>query len=189
MALETADMQTSRWFLCVFLICCCACGCAQSIDELSSRCPSTDNAIQATCKEIAYKDLPDGAKALLRKLKCDTPPNPNYDDGSAVDLNGDGSLEYQFCCKAAPHGPCGSVVIGKVGGQWKDLGAGKSLLGFEGACNGFVVLTSEHSGFHDICQPVECAPESKTSEKCAPMIWQFENGSYQPVKPAGKPSP
>ncbi len=78
-----------------------ACGFGWAQDDLVSRCPPPDRAIQAGCKEIAYKDLPDGAKSLLRKLKCDS----QY--GSAVDLNGDGSPEYKFCCKQAAHGPCG----------------------------------------------------------------------------------
>jgi hypothetical protein len=127
-----------RWFAGLLLFCSFAFACAVADDDLVSRCPTPDKVIQSSCKEIAYKDLPDGARTLLHKLKCD------YDCGSAVDLNGDGSPEYKFCCKAASHGPCGSVVIGKIGTQWKDLTAKEGVLGFDGACNGFVVLMSQH---------------------------------------------
>lgn len=178
----------SRWFAGLFLICCSVCGCAQVADDLVSRCPLPDKAVQTSCKAITYRDLPDGAKTLLHKLKCDTPPNPNYGSGSAVDLNGDGSPEYQFCCKAAPHGPCGSVVIGKNGTEWKDLTANQGSLGFEGACNLFLVLQSQHSGFHDVCLPAECAPGSKASGNCAPMIWQYDQGRYRALVSPPKPS-
>jgi hypothetical protein len=179
--------QMSRWLASLFLVFCSACGSAQVADELVSRCPPPDKEIQASCKETTYKDLPDGAKKLLRKLKCDTPPNPNYDYGSAVDLNGDGSPEFEFCCKAASHGPCGSVVVGKIGNQWKDLTAKEGVLGFDGACNGFIVLQSRNYGFHDLCLPAECAPGSRDSKNCLPMIWHFDGGRYRSAAPAHNP--
>jgi hypothetical protein len=171
-----------RWFAGLLLFCSFAFACAVADDDLVSRCPTPDKVIQSSCKEIAYKDLPDGARTLLHKLKCD------YDCGSAVDLNGDGSPEYKFCCKAASHGPCGSVVIGKIGTQWKDLTAKEGVLGFDGACNGFVVLMSQHSGFHDVCLPVECAPGSKTSQNCSPTIWRYQKGRYYATGQPSNPS-
>ena len=153
----------------------CAFGSAWAQGDVVSRCPAPDQAIQESCKEIACKDLPDGAKTLLHKLKCD------YDYGSAVDLNGDGLPEYKFCCKQASHGPCGSVVIGKIGRQWKDLTAKERVLGFDGACNGFIVLQSQTHGFQDICLPVECAPGSRDSKNCPPTIWRFDDGRYHSV--------
>jgi hypothetical protein len=170
-----------RWFANLLLFGTFACGFAWAQDDLVSRCPPPDKAIQASCKEIAYKDLPDGAKTLLQKLKCD------YDYGSAVDLNGDSSPEYKFCCKQASHGPCGSVVIGKIGNQWKDLTAKEGVLGFDGACNLFIVLQSQNYGFHDICLPVECAPGSRDSKNCLPMIWHFNGGRYRSAAPAYNP--
>ena len=152
-------------------------------DDLAAMCPKPSNEIQATCKEIAYKDLPGGAKALLRRMKCDVRSGSNYDYGSAVDLNGDSSPEYQFCCHEAPHGPCGAVLIGKVGNQWKDLTAKEGLLGFEGACRLFVVIESRRAGFHDICLPDECAPGT-TGKTCVPKLWQYERGRYRSATPA-----
>ncbi|HEV2448415.1 MAG TPA: tetratricopeptide repeat protein, partial [Candidatus Sulfopaludibacter sp.] len=64
------------------------------------RCPPPNTQALSSCKEISYKDLPDGALKLLTKMKCDVTSNYNY--GSAVDLNGDGEPEYQVCCGDAP---------------------------------------------------------------------------------------
>jgi len=52
-------------------------------------------------------------------MTCDA--TSNYDYGSAIDLNGDGVPEYPVCCHYPPHGPCESVLIGKVGSAWKEL--------------------------------------------------------------------
>jgi len=70
--------------------------------ELAPRCPAPSKEVQATCRGITYEDLPDGARALLRELKCDAGPESTYDYGTAVDLNGDGVPEYQYCCHEAP---------------------------------------------------------------------------------------
>jgi hypothetical protein len=58
----------------------------------------------------------------------------NYDFGSAVDLGSDkdGSA-YQFCCSESPHGPCGAVVIGRVGGEWKNLTPAEGVPGYNDA--------------------------------------------------------
>jgi hypothetical protein len=150
----------------------------QADDDLASRCPAASKEVQATCREITYKDLPAGAKVLLRQLKCNAGPGSNYDYGSAVDLNGDGIPEYLFCCHEAPHGPCDAVLIGRIKGEWKNLTDKDGLSGFEGPCNLFVVLETQHNGFHDICLPNECAPSSKTG-KCDPKIWRFNGTQYQ----------
>ena len=34
-----------------------------------------------------------------------------------LSLNGDGLPEFQVCCHGAPHGPCGAVLIDKVGNE------------------------------------------------------------------------
>lgn len=160
----------------------------QAGDELASRCPAPAKEVQATCREITYKDLPDGAKALLRRLKCNAGPSSNYDYGSAVDLNGDGIREYQFCCHEAPHGPCDAVLIGRIKGEWKNLTDKDGMTGFEGPCKLFFVLTTQHNGFHDICLPYECSPSSKTG-KCDPEIWHFNGTQYQVAYTgAGSPS-
>jgi hypothetical protein len=155
--------------------------------ELASRCPAPSKEIQATCRGITYEDLPDGARALLHQLGCDTGPSSNYNYGTAVDLNGDGIPEYQFCCKEAPHGPCGAVLIGRIGGKWKDVTPENGMSGFEGPCNQFVVLATQHGGFRDICLPVECAPSSKAGT-CNPTIWHFDGTRYQVVDTAATPA-
>src|SRR5579863_3183432 len=127
---------------------------AAAADDPTLTCPKPSKEVQASCRAITYRDLPGGARALLRKLKCGVIPGSPYDSGSAVDLNSDGSAEYQFCCHAAPHGPCDAVLIGKVGTEWKDLTAKDGSLGFEGACNLFVPLETQHGGYHDVCLPI-----------------------------------
>jgi hypothetical protein len=77
------------------------------------RCPKPAAEALAACRLVSSQDLPAGAFDLMKKMGCDA--GPNYDYGSEVDLNGDGEPEYQFCCHPSPHGPCGAVVIGKVG--------------------------------------------------------------------------
>ena len=143
-------------------------------------CPKPDTQALSNCREISYKDLPQGALDLLRKMKCDV--SSNYDYGSAVDLNGDGEAEYQVCCQNASHGPCRAVVIGKIGSAWKELSAKEGVSGFASACALFVVLDALHNGFHDVCLPNECSMVlSPTGQPCVPTIWQFVNGRYRSV--------
>ncbi len=141
-------------------------------------CPKPSEAILASCRSISYDDLPRGARDLLNKMKCEVRTGSNYDYGSAVDLNGNGTPAYEFCCSEAPHGPCGAVLIGKIGEEWKELG---SLLGFTGPCGCFVVLDSQHNGFHDVCLPNECSTPIKNNVCVGPAIWQFSNGRYRSV--------
>ena len=151
-------------------------------------CPAPAKAIQASCREITYKDLPEGAKTLLRKLKCDVGAGSNYDYGSAVDLNGDGSPEYQFCCHEAPHGPCDARLIGKVANEWKDLTGSGGLSGYDDACGRFVILETQHNGFHDVCLADQCSAPT-TPAACAPAIWQFQASRYRTVNATpAKPS-
>lgn len=164
-------------FAMLILISSCAWQLAEATDDLTSMCPKPSHEIQAGCRQITYKDLPVGAKALLRKLKCDVRSGSNYDFGSAVDLNGNGSPEYQFCCHEAPHGPCDAVLISKIGLGWKDLTAKDGLLGFEGACNGFIVLESQQRRFHDLCLPLQCSSPDKST--CAPTIWRYDGNHYR----------
>ena len=147
-------------------------------DDPVAACPAPAKEVLASCREITYSDLPEGARALLKKLKCDVRPGSNYNWGSSVDLNGDGSPEYQFCCHEAPHGPCGAVLIGRVGGQWKDLTAKDGLLGFDGACKLLVVLESRHGEFRDVCLPAQCSPTARAGA-CTPAIWQYDGTRYR----------
>lgn len=152
---------------------------AAAADDEAFKCPPASKAIQATCREVTYKDLPPGAVALLKKLKCEVSSHSNYDYGSAVDLNGDGSKEYQFCCHESAHGPCSAVLIGKIGNEWRDLTAREGMLGYDGACTLFVVLQAQHNGFQDICLPNECSPGTGSGSKpCVPSIWRYDNGRY-----------
>jgi hypothetical protein len=149
-------------------------------------CPKPSEEILAGCSEISYKDLPQKARNLLQKMKCEVAKNvqnggSNYDDGSAVDLSGTGTPAYEVCCSEAPHGPCGAVVIGKISEEWTDLTAKQGLMGFSGACNGFIVLDSQHNGFHDVCLPEECSTPIKNNLCGGPAIWQFSDGRYHSV--------
>jgi len=147
-------------------------------------CPKASEAILGRCREISYKDLPQGARDLLRRMQCEVGPGSNYDYGSAVDLDGTGVPAFQFCCYEAPHGPCGAVVIGKVGVEWKNLSAKGDLLGFDSACGGFLVLESKHNGFHDVCLPDQCSGGLPVKDdRCLPTIWQFSHGRYRSVAP------
>jgi hypothetical protein len=129
-------------------------------------CPTPSTKILESCRETSYKDLPQGAVALLKTMKCNVDAGSNYDYGSVVDLSRSGLPEYQVCCGESPHGPCGSVVIGKIGTAWRDLTAKQGLLGFTGACNGFVPLETQYNGFHDVCLPSECSTLEPDNRRC-----------------------
>lgn len=160
------------------------------------RCPKPSGTILAGCTEITYGELPQGAVDLLLKMRCEVARKvfrggSNYDDGSAVDLSGKGTPAYEICCGEAPHGPCSAVIIGKVGSQWKELSGNEVLEGFSGACNGLIVLESEHNGYHDICLPSQCSMlPPQYGDPCVPTIWQFNNGHYRSVpNTTAKPQP
>jgi hypothetical protein len=145
-------------------------------------CPKPSAAILASCAETSYEKLPKGAVSLLRSMKCEVTEGSNYNYGSAVELGNKGMPVYEFCCSEAAHGPCGAVVIGLVGGEWKDLTAREGLTGFYGACNGFIALDSQHNGFHDICLPDQCSPATPgRRDTCSATVWQFDNGRYRSV--------
>ena len=145
-------------------------------------CPKPAEEVMASCREIT-DDVPEGATALLKKMGC------GAGDGSAVDLNGDDSPEYRVCCHEWPHGPCDTVLIGKIDGVWKDLTPGSpSGPGFSDVCAGFFVLEGQHAGFHDVCVPDVCASiGSRAGRPCTPMILQFDGTAYrEPSAPDGQ---
>ena len=146
------------------------------------RCPAPNVQAQASCRAIRYMDLPGAAMELLGQLKCEVRPGTSYDYGSAVDLNGDGNPEYQFCCHESPHGPCGAVVIGKVGSTWKELSPKSGVMGYDDPCGLFIVVDSRHSGYNDVCLPNECSRESSPDfSRCVPTIWNLVNGRYRSI--------
>src|SRR5262249_20139781 len=135
----------------------------------------------SSCSEISYEGLPKGALDLLKKIGCAV--GSNYSYGSAVDLNGDGEPEYQVCCHGAPHGPCGAVVIGKIGSAWKELSPDRGVLGFVDLLGFFFFPESRHNGFSDICLPNECSMASfPTGKPCVPTVWNFVGGRYRSVR-------
>jgi hypothetical protein len=140
-------------------------------------CPKASEDILKGCKGISYDDLPGPARDLLESMKCDLSYPYNY--GSTLDLNDDGTPEYQICCSHATHGPCSAVVIGQVGSEWKDLSAGPNM-GFTLPCAQFVVLANKIEGFHDICLPAICSPLSPKT--CVPTIWRFKKDRYRIIK-------
>ena len=144
-------------------------------------CPKPSEAILASCEQISYKDLPRGARDLLTRARCEVRSGSNYDYGSVVNLRGNRTPTYQFCCSESPHGPCGAVLVGKIGEEWTELSPKEGMQGFNGACNGLIVLDSQHNGFHDICLPNECSAPVTDNQCVAPAIWQFTNGRYHSV--------
>jgi len=130
-----------------------------------------DKASHDSCKSVRYHDLPEIVKDVLKKMKCEVGPQSTYDYGYAMDLNGDGLLEYQYCCGEPRHGPCSSLVIGKIRSQWKNL-IGKTSYQFDlyrdagTPCYGISILESQHGGFHDI-------RILRSSD------WWFLNGKYR----------
>ena len=145
-------------------------------------CPKPSESILASCRSVTYNGLPFGVRELLAKMKCEVRTGSNYDFGSAVDLSSDESRSYQFCCSESPHGPCGAVVIGTVGGVWKNLTPAEGVPGYNDACGGFIVLESQHDGFHDVCLPNVCSTASPNSgTQCLPTTLQFSEGRYRSV--------
>jgi hypothetical protein len=135
---------------------------------LAATCPAAYAPAQQSCRAISYKDLPAEAAALLRSSGCDVMAGDNYDYGVSVALGDDGAPAYQFCCHAAPHGPCSAVILGKDKGEWRILAA--DLLGYDAdpPCGALVVLEHRSNGLHDLCLP-----------NMAPPIRVFDNGSYR----------
>jgi hypothetical protein len=92
-------------------------------------------------------------------------------------------------CWSAVSGPCGAVLIGKIGSEWKELNAKERLAGLIGACTLFVPLESQHGSFHDVCLPYDCSIATPGNGRtCLPTIWHFSGGRYRsvaytPVKP------
>jgi hypothetical protein len=144
-------------------------------------CPIPAKSVLASCREVRFDDLPDGLKSLLKSMKCENLPPSNYDYGVAVDLNGDGVPEYQFCCGEAPHGPCPARLFGKMGSTWRDSTPSNAVFeGFGSTCGGMIILQSTHNHFPDICLPSQCSALDRT--KCVPALWQFRNGHYTEVQ-------
>jgi hypothetical protein len=145
-------------------------------------CPKPSEPILESCRTVRYSELPPEARELLTKMKCEVRTGSNYDYGSAVDLSEDGIPAYQFCCSESPHGPCGAVVIGKVGREWNNLTAADGLLGYDDACGQFIVLESQRKGFHDVCLPNQCSNATPNrGAECLPTIWRFSGSRYQSV--------
>ena len=104
----------------------------------------------------------------MASIRCDVKTGSVYDCGFALDLNGDGNVEYAFCCEESPHGPCSMKIFGKVSGKWKVLLPDTNMAGYCGGtdpCNGFHVLDGTNEKYHEICQ------EGK--------ILEFKNGRYK----------
>jgi hypothetical protein len=130
-------------------------------------CPAAFAPAQQSCRAITYKDLPAEVGALLTSSGCDVAADSNYDYGVSVALGGEAPA-YQFCCHAAPHGPCASALIGKDKGQWRLLA--EDVLGYDAdpPCNELVVLERQSGGFHDICVA-----------SMAPAIRSFDGSRYR----------
>jgi hypothetical protein len=149
---------------------------APSFAADSSVCPAPFAAVQRTCQSITHRDLPQEALSLLLVSQCDVAPGSNYDYGVSIALGIDGQPAYQFCCHAAPHGPCDSILIGTNKGKWQVLG--QHILGFDAdpPCGELLVLEQQSEGLHDICIPTTVPP-----------ILRFSAGSYKAFLPSSVP--
>ena len=109
-------------------------------------------AAQQTCKSVQAKALPAGLRQYIAKSGCDVKPGDTYDEGYAVDLNGDGKLEYAYCCSSAAHGPCGMKLFARVAGNWTAL-SDEYYFSADPAtpCDGVMPLLTMNSGYHDVC--------------------------------------
>jgi len=141
-------------------------------------CPKPSDEILSACTQMSNEVLPQGVLNLMGKMKCDS-----NEALSAVDLTCEGTPVYEVCCHQPAHGPCAAVLIGKIGQQWKELSPEAGLRGFTGPCGGFVILDSQHNGFHDVCLPDECSTPLKINNNVCerPGIWQFSSGRYRSV--------
>jgi hypothetical protein len=123
--------------------------------------------------------LPPDALRLIKHLRCD-----DYDsETTSVTLGRRGAADYKICCHEPDHGPCEAIVIGQIGGRWRNLTANDSILGFDG-CTGFIPLESQHDGFHDIClseQGSNVTPIVRGAPQI-PALLQFKAGQYREVR-------
>jgi hypothetical protein len=117
-----------------------------------AECGARDAAAQQSCKTVHAKTLPADLRKYLVKSGCDVKAGSNYDEGYALDLNGDGNLEYVYCCTEARHGPCGMKIFARSVGRWMALSDEVYITGDTSiACDGFTPLTTKTSGYNDLC--------------------------------------
>ncbi len=143
-------------------------------------CPKISEAILGNYKATVASELPREAYDLAVELKCsDACP----DFGYVVDLKSGGPPAYVVGCHLYQHGPCSTVLIGKVGAGWKDL-QGSEGIGFD-----LLPLEGQHGGYHDICLPNVCSPAGVAAGRpCTPEVLEFHDGRYREARqPAPKP--
>jgi len=122
----------------------------------------------AQCQPVKYKRLPTDLKKFMGKNKCNVKSGSNYDYGYPMDLNFDGTPEYAFCCRAAPHGPCEMKIFGKISDKWKILlDDMPGYLPDPDVNCGLNILRGNHEGYSDICL------------KGSLRTNRFSNGKYQ----------
>jgi hypothetical protein len=93
--------------------------------------------------------------------------------------DGSDSPYYEVCCRYGSHGPCAAVVIGELGGQWKDFTDKFGLFGFDETCAGLIVLSDTHAGLHDLCLPTQCS--EMVNNHCVPTKLEFDGSRYEPA--------
>ncbi len=146
-------------------------------------CPTPDDKILSSCAVGTQEPLPPDASKVFHKLKrC----NLHDGYGTAIALSDDGTPVYSVSCYEYAHGEDLEVLIGKVAGVWKDLGSGYGFWN----CHDLLPLVSEHGGFHDVCHPNVCSPESVSGNKgCVPDVQEFSKGQYRSVGTTKTPIP
>lgn len=152
-------------------------GLARDFDEAArwANCPKPSTAaMEDYLSDTSHGDqLPDSAKGLLRKLKCEDAMSV-YDITKIPLRDGSGSPNYEVCCSYLPHGPCNAVIIGEVGGKWRNLTDQFGL-------NGSIMITEgKHAGLHDLCLPHQSFVEI-SNDNCPPTILEFNGIRYHPV--------
>ena len=118
----------------------------------SAACPARDDAVTKTCKPVTAKAMPADLKKFIAKSGCNVKPGSPYDEGYAVDLNGDGNPEYAYCCTSAKHGPCGLKIFGKIGDKWAVLSEEMYFpTDPDAPCGDIAPLKSKSAGYSDVC--------------------------------------
>lgn len=117
----------------------------------ANKCATADDAVLKACKSVTFKTLPADLRKHMAKTKCDVKSGSSYDEGYALDLNGDGKTDYAFCCYSAQHGPCGMVVFSKPADKWLTISDDLRFPNDSTACNGFVPLKTKSANYSDIC--------------------------------------
>ncbi len=143
----------------------------------AKHCGPIDPVLQKSCKPVTFVQLPVDVQKLMKEQGCDVKAKSNYDEGTSVDLNGDGTPEYIFCCYESPHGPCSAQIYGSRDGKWKNISGTGSYSGFDDTCSGFQIQQNQSVGYHDLCQEYHLNDYNQFAGSSYAMVRQGPLGS------------